>query len=272
MEAQEILDLLGFTPTEGEDITIDQVREYYDKTFIPIADIPNRKDIIDPYVKAGIGQRLGSLQTKFVSSAKDLGIDINHADYKDKPIEDLLPTVFGSISEKLKAKPKGDSKLQEDYERISKEYTDLKNEVPKFEEQINGMKTEFQNEKSNWLKSHAENEAWKKVKFASTTNDLMKVGFESKIKSTYESIVDETGNIYPVYKAGENKGSRVKSPTKVTEHLKWDDLLLMEAQKENLLPAPHDGKATKPVANPRQQQTQPQTQQGARKVHPNFMG
>lgn len=270
MEANEILSLIGFEPTEGEEPTIDQIREYHNGNFAQISDIANRRDVIDPIVSKAIGQRLGSLQTKFVSSAKELGIEINHADFKDKPIEDLLPAIFGGIGEKLKAPKKTESELQKNYERLQLEYNELKNEVPKFQSQIEEITANFQKEKTDWLKNHAEDEAWKKLTFAPTANELMKRGFEAQIKSTYESMVDEQGNIYPVYKTGDKKGSRVANPAKITEHLKWEDLLMAEAKKVDLLPEAHAGKPTRPTSQPTRTAAPVTPQTGVRKVHPRF--
>lgn len=273
MEAKEIFSLIGFEPEEGKEPTIDQLREYHNSQFASISDLANRKDLIDPIVSKATGQRLGSIQTKLVSSTKELGLDMNHADFKDKTIEDLIPVVFGGIAEKIKSGQKPDSKLQAELDRIKGEYSSLKESASGYETKMKELSDNFATEKSNWLKEHAENEAWKKINFSPKANDLTKIGFEATIKSAYESMVDENGNIYPVYKTGDKKGSRVANPHKITEHLKWEDLLLSEAKKSDLLADPHNGKPTKPEGsgqqNPNRQPQQPQGQ-GARRMNPRF--
>lgn len=271
MEAQDILSLIGFEATEGEEPNIDKVRDYIGTQFVTVKDLPNRKDLIEPILKGAIGQRIGSLQTKLVSSAKELGIDVNHADFKDKQIEDLIPSVFGGIAEKMNATKQPDDKLSKEVERLNKEYGDLKGLYTAKDNEITELQSNFAAKESNWKIDHSVNEAWKTINYLPTVNALSKKGFESTIKENYDSQVDADGNVWPVYKSGSQEGSRVKNPVKMTEDLNWSNLLTMEAKKAELLAEAHSGKPARTAGTERRQE-RPEPQAGARKVHPAFAG
>ena len=276
MEANEILKLIGFELPEGtelKDLQIDSVRDYIGEKFVTVNDLKNRKDLIDPFVKGEIGKRLGSIQTKLISSGKELGLEVSHTDFEGKQLEDMIPTLFSGISEKLKATKQPDDKLSKEIERVTTEYNQLKEAYTGKESEFNELKTGFETEKTNWIKGREEGEAWKTVAYLPTVKPFERIGFETTIKNTYDSAVSESGEVYPVYREGEKKGSRVKNPSKLTEDLKWSDLLKLEAQKAELLADAHSGKVVKPQGGQtRQPQEQPKPQAGARRVHPSFAG
>lgn len=242
MEAQELLKLVGFEAEEGKEADIEAVRNHFNNTFIPVTEINEKHPAIEKIIGSSFGQKMGSIQTALIAQAKENGLEVKHSDFKDKKIDEIIPVIFGGFKEKIDAVKKPDSKLQEELERWKKESASYQETVQTLQSQNEELKTGFENEKKSWLVNHAENEAWNSINFAPTANDLMKRGFKAAIKEKYDFTADDTGKVWPVYKEGEKKGSRVQNPNNLSSMMSLQDLLTYEAGKAELLAKPNEGK------------------------------
>lgn len=248
---KEILQLIGYETPEGEEASIEKIREHVNSKFVPVSEISNRSDIIEPLVTNAIGKRLGSLQTSLIKQAKDLGVEIKHSDFKDKQVEDILPVFFTDIKTRLEAKPKDDGALAEELKSIKSERDTFKNSLEEMQNTLQTKEQEFTKERSNWLVNQEQSKAWEGIKFGTAVKPYEIKGFKADISEKYDSKTDEDGKVYPVYKTGEKKGSRVQSPTNATKMMTWSELLSSEAKKADLLAKENEGKpGGKPDAKP----------------------
>ena len=272
MEIKDFLTLVGYEVEEGKEIQIDAVRDHLNNSFLPVSEINDKHPAIEKIVNSSVGQRFGSLQTTLISQAKENGLELKHSDFKDKKIEEIIPSIFGGFKEKLEAVKKPDSKIAEELDRWKNEASTYQSTVEQLQTQLQEKDQMFENEKKSWLVNHAENEAWNSINFSPTANDLMKRGFKSAIKEKYEFVTDDAGQVWPVYKEGDKKGSRVQNPSNIAKMMTLGELLTTEAKNNGLLAEANEGK---PGAKPNGVQTPkatPQTPNARVKVNPRFGG
>ncbi|MCA1763874.1 MAG: hypothetical protein LC664_12905 [Flavobacteriales bacterium] len=272
---EELLKLIGFEKPEDseEEITIDQVREHINGHFVPVSDIPNRQDILEPLMNKAVGQRLGSLQTSLIKSAKEAGLDLKHNDFEGKKLEEIVPDVFGRFKEKLSTVKKPDGKLQEELERYKSELGTYKSTIDELEQQKESIANEYKQKEQGWIVNHAKNQAWGSLKLSPEVDEYKELGFRTKFDSKYDLRSDDTGNVFPVYKDGEKKGSRVQNPAKLSEHLGLQELIQHEAQNAGLLAKANEGKSGGGgQGESGKRTTTPETPNGKVKLNPRFAG
>lgn len=271
MEANELLSLMGFeTPEEGE-ANIDQVREHFNNTFIPVSEINEKHPAVEKIIGSSFGQKMGSLQTALVSHAKENGLDLKHSDFKDKKIDEVIPEIFGGFKKKLETQKKPDNKLTEELERWKNEANQYQETIEQMSGQIEETKNQFESEKKNWLINHAENEAWNGVNFSKEANDLMKRGFKATVKEKYSFVTDDEGKVWPVHNQGEKKGSRVQNPNDLSKMMGIQDLLKHEAKANGLLAATNEGQPGGKPADRKPSVERDEPNKNVR-VHPRFAG
>ena len=242
MEINDLLSLIGVEKPEDGELTLDTVREHINSTFIPVNDISNRSDLIDPIVNKGIGQRLGSLQTALISQAKEAGLDVKHKDFEGQKLEDIVPTIFGGFKSKLEGVKKPDSKVQEELERYKTEMSTYQQTIESLEAEKNNLLNDFKVKEQGWVINHANNQAWESLRLSPQVDELKKIGFKTRFDSQYELKTDENGQVFPVYRTGDKKGSRVQNPAKLSEYLGLSELLNHEAKTLGLLAEANEGK------------------------------
>lgn len=242
MEAQELLNLVGFKAEEGKEADIEAVRNHFNNTFVPVSEINEKHPAVEKIIGSSFGRKMGTLQTALISQAKENGLDFKHSDFADKKIDEIIPVIFGGFKDKLEAIKKPDSKLQEEIDRWKGEATTYKETVQTLQSQTEELKTGFESEKQSWLVDHAENEAWGSINFVTTANDFTKRGFKSTIKDKYNFVADAEGKVWPEHKDGDKKGSRVQNPNNLSTVMSLPELLTYEAGKAELLAKPNEGK------------------------------
>lgn len=241
MEVNEVLSLIGLTPEDGKEIEKETIINHMNSAFVPVTELNDKHPAVEKIIGSSFGQKMGSLTTSLIAAAKENGLDVKHSDFKDKKIDDIIPVIFGSFKERIEAVKKPDSKLQEELDRWKNEASGYQSSLQKLENEKNDLITNFDNEKKGWLVNHAENEAWGTVKFSPTVNDLMKRGFKDAIKEKYDFITENDGKVWPVYKTGDKKGSRVQNPNNVSTVMTVSELLNHEAKAEGLIAAANEG-------------------------------
>ena len=273
MEAKDILSLIGFEAEEGAEIQLDAVRDHFNNSFLAVGELNDKHPAIEKMINSSVGQRFGSLQTTLISQAKENGLDLKHSDFKDKKIEEIIPSIFGGFKEKMESVKKPDSKLAEELDRWKNEASTYQSTVEQLQTQLSEKDTQFENEKRTWLVDHAENEAWGSINFSPNANNLMKRGFKSAIKEKYDFVTDDSKQVWPVYKDGDKKGSRVQNPSNLTKMMTMGELLQFEAKSNGLLAEPNEGKpGAKPNGAQAQRQAPTRDVNSRVKTNPRFGG
>lgn len=272
VEVNDLLKLIGFEPPEEGEFTIADVRNTVESHFIPRDEIESREDILEPIISKHIGKHLGAAQTALISEAKKAGFEFAHNDFKDKKLVEIVPTIFGAVSEKLAGAKKPDSKLTEEVERWKGEYTELKTGYESMQAKMQELQSGFEQEKQQWEINHIVSEDWKKVKLDPNVDTYKRRGFEVEFNEKYALQKFDDG-IWPVYRDGAKKGSRVKSSDAMTKALSHEELLMKELEAANMLAKPHQGKPTRPAQVSRNGNgAAPNEGAAAVKVHPAFLG
>jgi len=271
---EDLLKLLGFEkPEDQEDeVTIDQVRDHVNSHFVPVNEISDRKDILEPIINKSIGQRLGSIQTAVISHAKNSGLDVTHKDFEGKKVEEILPEVFGRFKEKIDGVKKPDTKLEKELEGLKADLGTYKSTIEELESKNQALAEEYKQKEQGWLINHAKNQAWESVSFSPEVDELKKIGFKSQFESKYDLKTDDSGNVVPVYKDGDKKGSRVQNPTKLSEHLGLSELLKHEATQLGLIAKPNEGKKGGKSNGGSERTTKPEETKSKIPLSPRFAG
>lgn len=245
VELNDVLKLVGFEiPKEGE-YTIEDVRGTVESHFIAKDEIENRKDILEPIISRHIGQHLGAAQTALISEAKKAGFEFSHNDFKDKKLVDILPTIFQSVTDKLAGAKKPDDKLNAEIERWKGEYNELKTGYETLQSEKTSLLSDFEQKEKSWAINHVVAEDWKKIKLDPNVDNYKRRGFEVEFNEKY-SLEKADDGIWPVYRNGDKKGSRVKSADSMTKHLTHEQLLVSELEKAGMLAKAHQNKVVRP--------------------------
>lgn len=245
VELNEVFKLIGFEPPAEGEFTIADVRGVVESHFIPKDELESREDIIEPLISKHIGKHMGAAQTALISEAKKAGFDFSHNDFKDKKLIDIVPTIFAAVGEKIAGAKKPDDKLAQEVERWKNEYTELKTGYEALQTEKSELLSGFEQEKQAWEINHVVSEDWKKIKLDPNVDNYKRRGFEVEFQEKYALQKFEDG-IWPVYKDGAKKGSRVKSSDAMTKALSHGELLAMELEKANMLAKPHQNKNVRP--------------------------
>lgn len=273
MELNDVFGLIGFTPKEGEDVTPDILRAHINKSFVPVAGIESRNDIIDPIVSKQIGNRLGKMQTSLVKHGKELGLELTHSSFEGKAVEDVLEHVFGEAKTKLTELKAGKVKPNEEYE---KKISALKSERDTFQASLTDIQKEFETFKSQVEREKAEAEknsilesAFGKVKWPAGTKDVSKMGLRTLFEKEYD-LETENGTAYVLSRVS---GGRVQSPTNAAAMMTAEDAVIALAKREGLwTDSPHEGEKKKAPGTSGQPPAEPNPRARERKAHPAFFG
>lgn len=269
VEIKELFTLIGFEPPEDDaEFSIEDVRNTIESRFVPIDEIETRQDVIEPIVSKHIGQRLGQLQTGLIKEAKGLGLELSHSDFKDQKIEDIYPSIFGMIGEKLANVKKPDGKLNEELDRYKSEFSELKTGYDQLQTTLQEKETSFQQERESWEINHVRSEDWKGVKLSPEVDKYKRRGFETEFAEKYALKKFEDG-IFPVYATGDRQGSRVKGAT-LSKPMTHAELLQKELEDAGMLAKPHEGKQVRNPAPGQTQQPAGSPNEGGRRIHPAF--
>jgi hypothetical protein len=253
IEVKEIADFLGIEI--GTDTTIDAVKESINSKFIPV----------DKHSTA-LGELNGKVSHAIKKSFKDIGIEVDSSELKDKNLTEM-PLVFaaaiksrfteleaakGLTAEQAEAKFKGDlDKYKKQLEDLSGLHEGTKNEFTAFKE---GVVTK---ERTGKIQGEFEN-VLKALKFSESASPLAVKGFRADLNETFKFDLSEEGN--PIVR--DLKGELIKSKVKSGEPATYDEVIKMKFD-ESKLGALVD---TKKVPNFTPSYTPPNGQDNVKKV------
>lgn len=230
---KEIIEFFGFNSDEVKSFD-DFKNKFNEKGYILKSEVIKQPDV----VKSVAGKVLGGATTKVKQLAKEFEIELDNEEIKDKKIEDIIDIVGNKLKEKTAKKDNTsvDNHLSEYEEKIKK----YKSEISQYKEMVNTMKenlTKVEEEKKNTIKSFvrdlAYKEAWSKINFSETVDDLKKMGFKKYIEDTYMIDVDDDSN--EAFIIDKKSGKRVENKNKAGEFYKIDDLFIDEASRFKLV-------------------------------------
>lgn len=248
MEVKDLLNTLGID-AEVKDSA--EFKKLFEEKFVPINELSERKDLLEPIISKAIGKRIGSLETLVRKTAKEHAIDLDSEEIKGKPIEDVTKHLFNKLSEThtevvKDLKSKLDSKSDDVIKKLQKEIEDYKNKYSELEGLLNDTKNQFtklQTEKENEIKAFKieveKKNIFDKIGFKKDMTSVEKAGFEALIKSKYDLDLDEAGIVIK-----DKTGKRIKSDKVVGAFKTFEEVIKEEAEANGLINKnPHAGKA-----------------------------
>lgn len=275
MEVKELLELIGLADVDQDNITVDTVRDHVNQTFVPIAQLGSRKDLIEPFVNKAYGARIGPLQTMLLKQAKENGLDVTHGEFKDKSIEEVVPELFQRFKSKIEvgaASPDADKYLRE-IDKIKGERDTYQSSLSDWQKKYTDLEANFADKEFRAKINAAKLAAFDSVKYPAGTKETEKIGFKAIFDNEFDLEI-ENENVFVAYKNGEKRGSRVQSPKNAAKMMTLQEAIEIKA-KELLLWSdnPHEGRSAAPnrayvpqASAAGQQQQQPT----GRQAHPKF--
>lgn len=262
MEVKELFELIGFEAPEEGDVKLEDVRSHVNSTFVPVNQLEQRNDLIEPIISKAVGSRLGKLETNYIKQLKGLGVEVSHSDFEGKGVEGVIDGGLERIKALIADKSKGakpNDELEAKLAAIAKERDAFQQSTAEWQDKYNGLETSIQQEKENAIKNSAIQGAFAKVKYPANTNEVTKNGLRAMFLENY-GMEQDNGTVYVTYKSGENKGSRVQHPKNAAKLMTVEDAVETFAKEQGLWSdSPHEGKATvKPtVSAPRRDPNNP---------------
>lgn len=271
VELKDILTYLDIKAEEGKELSFEDVKTHVQTKFVPVDHLQQRQDLLDPFIKAAVGQIAGSTQTAIISNAKDLGVEVTHKDFEGRKLTEVIPEIFGKVKSALdeyKGK-KPDEQLIAKLAQRETEYKTLADQFNGVKSEYDGYKQQVQFEKVSATKNLVKQQSFGAISFKTNASELEKTGFKALIENDYDLEVDENGNSFAIHKNGDKKGSRVQNPASATSFLKFDELVKMKAAELKLIADPREGQpARSTYQQPTQQAAQPANGQATRKFNP----
>jgi hypothetical protein len=247
MEVKDLLNTLGIT----EDIRdVSEFKKIIEDKFVPVSEIAERKELIEPIVNKAIGKRIGSIETLLKKTAKEHGIDIEGGELKDKPIEEVTKHLFGKLTDAHTSvvkdlKTQLDGKSDEVFKKLQKEIEEYKTKYSEVENLLNDTKNQFtklQSDKENEIKSFKievkKKSIFDTIGFKKDMSAVEKTGFETLLNSKYA--LDLDGDEIVVK---DKSGKRIKNDKVVGAFKTFEEVLKEEAEANGLISKnPHGGK------------------------------
>ena len=270
MELKEVLSYLGYDPDKFK--TADEFKSQFDEEFIRKSAATNDKEFVDKI----FGKYVLSAATTAKKAAKDMGIEIDNAELKDKKVDEVFSLVIGKIASAKDAKIKELSEAagaganeqvkqwEEKYGKLESKYNDTVRLHKSTVQEFDDFKGNSEKEKKSWIVSNVADKAWSSFKWANTADDLKKEGFKSLFSKNYQILLDEQNAPY----IADSTGNRIKSDKKQGEFRSIDEVLELEGVKAGVWAMSDQKPAYKPTSAPAAVQQQ-QNQLPHRQVHPN---
>lgn len=195
--------------------SIDQLRDQFGQVFAR-KDTYKQELLKDPSVVSSIaGKALGSISTKIKQLGKnEFGIEFEESETKDKTPEELAQIVVAKAKTKyetelndIKSKfPKDASELEKEWQaklmQANQNVEQWKTQASTAMQEFESFKSQVEQEKTNFKRNQAMQEAFGSVKFAPEANELVIEGFKAKINSEYKFDFDDQGNFTTFDKDG----------------------------------------------------------------------
>ena len=251
MEVKEILETIGYTPKEGEELTSDVLSKHINSVFINKKQLSTHPEV-EALINKSVGSRFGKAETDMIKRAKEMGVEITHGEFEGKKFEEVNDAIFSRIKSVVDAKPPGkDAKEWEDkIAKIRGEADTFAKSVGEWEGKYNDLNQSIEQTKLDAVKNAAFNSGLQAVKWVNGVLDVSKKGLEYAVRSEYD--FDPDGDIvYALPKSGEFKGKRVQSPKSPAKTMTVSDAIELVARRENLWSdSPHEGKPGAKPATP----------------------
>lgn len=253
MDTKDFFKLIGFTPKDGEDVTLDIVKNHLSDKFVHIDKIGDRTDLTDPIVNKAYGKRMKEVELELVKMAKASGLEITHSEVENKKLDEVIGIVGGKFTTKIKDS-KGTGKPDKDVEKLETELSDWKAKYDQMKTSVETVQNEFNTFKANVTEKEKESlingiksKAIESVKFGSDVNEISKKGFRAIFNEKYNFVTNDQNEVEIRNK---KDNSRVQNPDDLSKYLTASEAAERLAKEEGLLSKTGDGgkevKTTKP--------------------------
>jgi hypothetical protein len=222
IETKEVLAFIGI-----EADSIDTLKEQFNTKYLPK----------EEHVKT-LGELNGKLTASIKKAGKEVGIELDATDIKDKSLTEIIP-LFGervkgkfteleghksSTAEEIEAKYKGDLSTYQ------QKVNDLKQLNETLKSQFEGFKTEVETEKKTFKVDSYFDGAFGKLNFAESAGDFAKIGFKATVSQKYRFDLNDEGA--PVVR--DKEGNIVQSKAKAGTAATFDEVLANELKEAKL--------------------------------------
>lgn len=226
--ALELKDISAFTGIElKDDMTPEQLADAFNAKYVPV----------ETHSKA-LGELNGKVAHAIKKGFKDIGVEVDSAELKDKSLTDL-PSIFasavkvkfdeldsqkGATAETIEAKYKGDI---EKYKGIAAEKeTMLKTVAADFD----GFKATVEQDKRTSKIDSEFSKHYGALKFSETANQYAKVGFQTELTKKYTFDLDTEGK----HIVKDKDGKPVMSKVKAAEPASYQEVIDAEFKEAKL--------------------------------------
>lgn len=257
IEAKELLELMGF---DRQVDTLDEAKEAFHELWVSKNLAHKDKDIRGKVA----GEVLGAATTKLKSI-----FSLDGEEIKDKKIEDLIQLSAEKMQKQIdEAKQKGTKTDDERVKQLETEKADLAKKAKEEEslrlslaKQLEEKDAAFANEKKQLILNDRLTKIKSEIPFAKDISQVSKIGFETLLTQKYNFDLDEKNEVVVTDK----EGNRIQNAAK-TDYMKAEELIKIEASKENLIAKSNGGNQEKKTEQFQQQEGAPK-----RQMHPNAM-
>lgn len=209
VEVEKLIEYLGYDPKTID--TEEKFKEIVEKDYIKRTEV--HKD--DALVDSVVGKRVGSINTAFKKAVKDMGIELDAAELKDKKIEDYFSVAAAKVNARMKefegkiGQPNDEAlkEWQEKYAKLESKASDYKKSWESTQSEFDGYKTSVEEEKKTGKVKQYQEQAWSSYKWPAGIDELKKEGFISYIGKSYKVQLDEQGQPF----VSDKDGNRIKS-------------------------------------------------------------
>ncbi len=231
---KDLAELIGLDVTE--ETSFDEVKSHFNNTFI------GRKVVgEDPELVRGIvGKRIGSLETAFISSFRELGIELGPEDKKDKKLEDIIRLGFERVKESVHQKS---SELSVPYEKLQKDFAEVSEAHKKISEEWENDKMNWQTEMKQFKIEHSLTDTLSKIPFSESVKPFQKDDFRAGINSKYYFEFGDDGKTIQARRHADD--SLVLKANK-SEPENIENVILLEANERGLIKKNNGGQGQIP--------------------------
>lgn len=237
MEVKEILATLSLDPEKVT--TVDQFKSAVETDFIRKDQIEKTPEIFNKLA----GVALGSAEVGFLRELKGIGVELAKDEISGKKLTDIfkiaLPKVKESFEVKISELEKkvsvgSDEKvkiLEAEKDKIMKDRDDYKALNQTLASEFSSFKEDLvKKERSNKLNSIFE-KSYNAVNFRDGMTPIDHKGFKADLNDNYKFDIDDAG----ILEIRDASGRVVMSPKKTGTPATLDEILIVEAEKNNLI-------------------------------------
>lgn len=237
LKPESIITFLGFKPEEIK--SEEDFKTNFEKEFGRKSQLMQDKD----FTSKIFGQRVGSIENRFLSNVKKMGIDIPKEELKDKPVEEIMEIALLKIADtnkramdELEKQSKGTTDEQvkqwkDKYKSVEDKLKETEGLLSKTATDFEGYKKDTANKFKETTLNRYKNEALGKVKFKQNATEVEKKGFMTILADKYDFDLDENEQFFVKDK---KSGQRIPS-SKVTGQFKTAEEILNEELIANKL-------------------------------------